>query len=87
MRRLLVTTARRLAAACLATADSVKGPFYRAGAPSRDRLCPEDQPGEPLTVSGRVTSAGTCVLRFHHMSSSADTQFRPQPRSRFKPPV
>lgn len=60
MRRHLLPLARRAAVACVPTADNVKGPAYRAGAPFRDHLCPPDEPGEPLTVTGTVTSAGDC---------------------------
>lgn len=60
MRRRLLPLARKLAVLCVPTADSVKGPAYRKGAPFRERLCTPDEPGEPLTVSGTVTSAATC---------------------------
>lgn len=46
---------------CAATAESQYGPFYRAGAPWRTRLCGEDEPGELLVVTGRVTSAAGCA--------------------------
>ena len=59
--RALLPLARRLAVACVPTADTVKGPAYRRGAPFRDRLCEPTEPGEPLTVEGAVTTAGTCA--------------------------
>ena len=59
MRRLLLL-ARDVAVGCVPTADNVKGPAYRKDAPFRNRLCPPDEPGEPLTVSGTVTSAAGC---------------------------
>jgi catechol 1,2-dioxygenase len=40
------------------TPATIKGPAYRRGAPFRSRLCPRDQPGEPLVVSGTVASCG-----------------------------
>lgn len=40
---------------CLPTADNVRGPFYREGAPFRIDLAERDEPGERLTMSGRVT--------------------------------
>lgn len=42
------------------TADAVRGPFYRRGAPWRVRLCSIDEPGERLSISGTVTSAPEC---------------------------
>jgi catechol 1,2-dioxygenase len=61
MRRHFLRFARQAAAACVPTADNVKGPAYRKGAPFRDRLCAVDEPGEPLIVSGTVTSAAGCT--------------------------
>ena len=51
---------RRLALACIPTAENVLGPMYRKGAPFRDRLCPPDEPGTPLTVSGTISGAPSC---------------------------
>jgi catechol 1,2-dioxygenase len=61
LRRFLVPFARRLAVACVPTADTVKGPAYRRGAPFRDRLCGPEEPGEPLRVTGTVTGAASCA--------------------------
>jgi catechol 1,2-dioxygenase len=52
--------ARSLLTACLPTPDATRGPLYRRGAPWRTRLCPIDEPGEPLSISGIVTSSGDC---------------------------
>ncbi len=57
----LLPLARRLAVACVPTADSVKGPVYRRGAPFRELLCDPSEPGQRLVVEGTVTAAGTCV--------------------------
>jgi protocatechuate 3,4-dioxygenase beta subunit len=51
---------RSLAAACLPTADATRGPLYRRGAPWRTRLCPSDEPGVPLSISGTITRSGDC---------------------------
>lgn len=51
---------RKLSAACVPTADVTRGPLYRRGAPWRTRLCPIDEPGEPLSIGGSVTRAGDC---------------------------
>jgi catechol 1,2-dioxygenase len=48
------------AADCQATTGNDLGPFYRAGAPWRTRLCGVNEPGDPLVMSGRVTAAATC---------------------------
>jgi catechol 1,2-dioxygenase len=53
-------TARALLAACLSTADATRGPLYRRGAPWRTRLCPIDEPGEPLSITGTVTDSVDC---------------------------
>jgi catechol 1,2-dioxygenase len=47
-------TARTVLAACLPTADTTRGPLYRRDAPWRTRLCPIDEPGEPLSISGTI---------------------------------
>lgn len=47
---------------CAATADNVRGPFYRANAPFRqNRLCSPSEPGSPLALTGLVTGAPECV--------------------------
>lgn len=51
---------RALLVACLPTADATRGPLYRRDAPWRTRLCPVDEPGEPLSISGTVTGATDC---------------------------
>ena len=38
------------------TEDDVVGPFYRAGAPFRGKICPPMANGEVLVISGRVWS-------------------------------
>ena len=58
--RWVVRGARALLVACVPTADATRGPVYRRGAPWRSRLCPDDEPGEPLTISGTVTDARDC---------------------------
>ena len=58
----LLQIVRSLALRCVRTADNVRGPFYRAGAPFREtRLCPPSEPGVPLTLSGRVTGLPACA--------------------------
>jgi catechol 1,2-dioxygenase len=46
--------------ACVPTADATRGPLYRRRAPWRTRLCPIDEPGEPLTMTGKVTASRDC---------------------------
>src|SRR5207249_243732 len=38
----------------------IRGPFYRRGAPWRTRLCPIDEPGDMLSMSGTVTTGPEC---------------------------
>lgn len=45
---------------CAPTADNVRGPFHRKGAPFRERLCPIEEPGEPLMLQGVVTGLPSC---------------------------
>jgi protocatechuate 3,4-dioxygenase beta subunit len=52
--------ARALVVACQPTADATRGPLYRHGAPWRTRLCPIDEPGEPLSIVGIVTASANC---------------------------
>jgi protocatechuate 3,4-dioxygenase beta subunit len=52
--------ARAFLVACLPTADITRGPLYRRGAPWRTRLCPIDEPGEPLSMTGIVTGSVDC---------------------------
>jgi protocatechuate 3,4-dioxygenase beta subunit len=54
--------ARALLVACQATADNIRGPLYRRGAPWRTRLCSVDEPGEPLSITGTVTASEDCQL-------------------------
>jgi catechol 1,2-dioxygenase len=56
----LTHRARTLLVACVPSADTVAGPFYRRGAPWRARLCPPDERGDPLTVTGTVTARPDC---------------------------
>jgi protocatechuate 3,4-dioxygenase beta subunit len=51
--------ARALLVACQPTADAARGPLYRRGAPWRTRLCPPDEPGDPLSITGTVVSASS----------------------------
>jgi len=46
--------------ACPGSVTSILGPAYRKGAPFRSQLCEPDEPGTPLTMSGRVADAATC---------------------------
>lgn len=61
---------------CRLTEEGQYGPFYRAGAPWRAKLCGPEEPGERLTIAGRVTAAGTCqplkdaVLDLWHASAA-----------------
>jgi catechol 1,2-dioxygenase len=52
--------ARALLVACQPTADAIRGPLYRRDAPWRTRICPTDEPGEPLEITGTVTAADDC---------------------------
>lgn len=52
--------ARALLVACQPTADTTRGPLYRRGAPWRTRLCPVDEPGEPLSITGTLTASADC---------------------------
>jgi catechol 1,2-dioxygenase len=56
----VVRGTRALLVACVPTADSTRGPLYRRGAPWRTRLCPFDEPGQPLTMTGSVTASRDC---------------------------
>ncbi len=60
LRRSFLRQSRSFLVRCLPTADNVRGPFYRPGAPFRERLCPADEPGEPLVLSGAVTALPSC---------------------------
>lgn len=51
---------RALLVQCLPTADAIRGPFYRRGAPWRTRLCSIDEPGQPLSISGTLTGSADC---------------------------
>jgi protocatechuate 3,4-dioxygenase beta subunit len=53
-------SARALLVACQPTTDATRGPLYRRGAPWRTRLCPIDEPGEPLSIVGTVTASANC---------------------------
>jgi catechol 1,2-dioxygenase len=56
----IVRGTRALLVACLPTADATRGPLYRRGAPWRTRLCSIDEPGEPLSITGTVTTSVEC---------------------------
>jgi protocatechuate 3,4-dioxygenase beta subunit len=45
---------------CPGSVTNILGPAYRKGAPFRSQLCPPDEPGTPLTMSGNVADAATC---------------------------
>jgi len=47
-------------AGCSSTENNPEGPFYIPGAPFRNLLAPENQPGERLRISGRVLAAPGC---------------------------
>lgn len=49
------------AAACRPTESNSLGPFYRERAPFRDVLAAPSEPGEPLTITGRVLAADGCT--------------------------
>jgi catechol 1,2-dioxygenase len=51
---------RALLVACQPTADATAGPLYRRGSPWRSRICPTNEPGEPLSISGTVTASTDC---------------------------
>lgn len=51
---------RALLVACVPTTDAIRGPLYRRGAPWRTQLCPLDEPGEPLTITGTVSASADC---------------------------
>jgi catechol 1,2-dioxygenase len=53
-------SARALLVACQPTADATRGPLYRRGAPWRARLCPPDEPGDRLAITGTVSAFGDC---------------------------
>lgn len=60
LHRTLLQHGRSFLTRCIPTADNIRGPFHREGAPFRDRLCPPDEPGEPLVLSGVVTGLPSC---------------------------
>jgi protocatechuate 3,4-dioxygenase beta subunit len=45
---------------CPSTENNPEGPFYIPGAPFRNRLAPDNQPGERLRIAGRVFAATGC---------------------------
>ncbi|MDW7711109.1 MAG: hypothetical protein SCH98_11600 [Deferrisomatales bacterium] len=47
-------------ASCAPTPPNAEGPFYLPGAPFRDVLAPDDEPGERLEIRGRVLGAPDC---------------------------
>ncbi len=70
MRRLLpfqwaARGARALLVACIPTADATRGPLYRRNAPWRTQLCPIDERGEPLLITGTVTTSVDCQAVAH----------------------
>jgi catechol 1,2-dioxygenase len=52
--------ARAMLVRCVPTADVIRGPFYRRGAPWRTQLCLIDEPGDALSISGTVTTGAEC---------------------------
>ncbi len=46
---------------CAPTESNPQGPFYLPGAPFRDRLAPEGEPGDTLTLRGRVLQTPGCT--------------------------
>ena len=52
---------RTLLVACVPTADATRGPVYRRNAPWRTQLCPDDERGAPLTISGIVSGLRDCT--------------------------
>jgi len=69
-------TGAAAAETCRLTEESQYGPFYREGAPWRAKLCGPEEPGERLTIAGRVTAGGNCeplkdaVLDVWHASAA-----------------
>jgi catechol 1,2-dioxygenase len=57
---LITKVARAVLVRCVPTADVVRGPFYRRGAPWRTRLCPDNESGEALSISGMITTGPEC---------------------------
>jgi catechol 1,2-dioxygenase len=57
---LIARGARGLLVACQPTADATRGPLYRRDAPWRSQLCPNDERGEPLSISGTITASTDC---------------------------
>ena len=53
---------RALLVACQPTGDVTAGPLYRRNAPWRSRLCPVDEPGEPLSIIGTIAASPDCRL-------------------------
>jgi hypothetical protein len=67
---------------CPGSVTNILGPAYRKGAPYRSALCPPDEPGTPLTMSGNVADAATCrplpgaVLDIWQVDASGDYDWR-----------
>ncbi len=57
--------ARAFAKDCKVTNSDVLGPFYIPSAPERTIIAARDEPGDPLTVRGRVLAAG-CSTPLRH---------------------
>ena len=60
LRSAIIRSTRTALVRCVATADNIRGPFYREGAPFRIDLAEPDEPGERLTVAGRVIGLPDC---------------------------
>ena len=67
---------------CPGSVTNILGPAYRKGAPFRSRLCPPEEPGTPLAMSGNVADAETCkplsgaVLDIWQVDASGDYDWR-----------
>jgi protocatechuate 3,4-dioxygenase beta subunit len=67
---------------CPGSVTNILGPAYRKGAPFRSSLCPPDEPGTPLTMSGDVADAASCkplpdaVLDIWQVDAAGDYDWR-----------
>lgn len=62
---------------CVATADNIEGPFYKAGAPNRATLVAPRDPGERLVLTGTVRNTrcepiAGAVLDIWHADARGD---------------
>jgi catechol 1,2-dioxygenase len=51
-------SSRSSAEQCVPTGADIRGPFFLPGAPERNQLAGVDEPGEPITIRGKILAVG-----------------------------